>query len=649
MPLQLPRWTLFLAPPESTGDSRDDRKCDRELFQPRQADEPSSHKGEPDLLGTVLPGQWELRRRIGVGGMGEVYAATCLADRFPYAVKVLAQKFVNNPIMLARFQHECWVLRSVAHPHIVKAHSFFEDRGERFYYSMELLEGDSLIDLVKRRPLELARALPIALQLCSAVTTLHDLGVIHRDLKPANVFIIREAGKDHVKLLDLGICKLTPRWYAKVDLRTRPELRIRTQAGIVMGTPGYIGPLSDDRDDLEAGVLRDVFGLGATLFRIVVGRTPYKTSPPQEGDDPNWTAEDDKRIPFVLENVLRKAIAVDPAVRYSSIESLRDELEQAAMELGVIPFVPEKPPATPGLISASTSTPAPIELKELLRVPTGAEAPPELPCVSTATEAPPKLRVPTGAEAPPELPCGPTASKGPPLPEDPTPHAGVAGDTDPTTSKGSRVGRGRQHLATVLVVLVMLLGVYVALDLIGHLSDRDKPTGQGAAVIADQPDRAGADSALESRGPELADPMVKPVSKAMVAADDAGSRAAHAPTPLATKDLGSSPLDDPASAPSTPRATSRSRLTPKAFRKVAASRQTALTLCARALRGKTNVDVVVRISAEGSIADLRLEPDVSFLAASCVDEAFEPLHFPASESSSTHRWPLSRAAKAERE
>jgi len=172
---------------------------------------------------------------------------------------------------------------------------------------------------------------------------LHDRGVIHRDLKPGNVFLTQVNGVEHVKLLDLGICKLTARWYAQAELRTRPDLRIKTQAGLVVGTPGYIGPTSDD-GDFASEVSRDVFGLGVTLFRVLFGRLPYVKSPPGEDDEPTWYPEDDERVPSSVADILKQAIAPDPALRFSSIESFREELELAAMELGAIPCVSESSP-----------------------------------------------------------------------------------------------------------------------------------------------------------------------------------------------------------------------------------------------------------------------------------------------------------------
>jgi len=308
-PLALPAWTVFLQACDGDGSGGDSGHGARTKPAPAKG----RARGRKRLgtttnrSGTVLAGQWELRERIGVGGMGEVYAATCLADRLPYAVKVLSPEHAADPVMVNRFQHEYMVLRRAQHPNIVAAHAFFEVDGE-FFYSMDLLEGESLHAMTQERPLPIDRALRLSLQLCDAVTALHALGVVHRDLKPSNVFVTQVDGREHLTLLDLGICKLTPLWYANLEMRTQPGRRIQTREGVVVGTDGYIGG-TDERGDLESEVLLDVFGLGATLFRVIVGRLPYKRTPPEASDAPEWLPQDEARIPRDLASVLSAAVA----------------------------------------------------------------------------------------------------------------------------------------------------------------------------------------------------------------------------------------------------------------------------------------------------------------------------------------------------
>jgi len=584
MPSALPGWTFFSRPKERT---------DGLAVAPEAAPRPGAHgralgRTRPSRAGSMLAGQWELRERIGAGGMGEVYAATCLADRRPYAVKLLGAEFATDPTMLTRFLHEFWVLRQISHPHIVAAHAYFEDGGER-YYSMELLRGESLSEALDHGPLELERGLRLALQLCAAVTALHERGVIHRDLKPGNVFVTQVHGAEHVKLLDLGICKLTARWYADAELRTRPELRIQTQAGIVVGTPGYIGPTSDE-GDFASDVSLDVFGLGVTLFRVFVGRLPYVKSPPGEDDEPRWYPKDDERIPSVLANVLKKAIAPDPALRFSSIESLRDELEQAAMEIGAIPCEPESSPARDG------NQARPIESRSVAE----------------------------GAE-----------------------HA----------NEQAELGESRaddQSRRTTLPrrgpgwALVALLGAYVAVDLGGHLVAHlrgDAETEPQANVVTLAGTRAPdpvAEDPENSDGSQ--DPVIPSAASTSIGAsvDTPGEQALTNPEPPSpVVGVEASVYQGPVPKKS------RKRLTPRSFRTTAASEQAALDRCARGLHDGPDVDAVVRVGADGKVSEIRLEPDVSFLAQSCVSSVFEGLTFPPSDGPSTHSWPLHRGENGE--
>jgi len=144
---------------------------------------------------------------------------------------------------------------------------------------------------------------------------LHARGVVHRDLKPDNIIVGQVDGRDHAWLVDFGVCKLLPAWYADLEFRTEPGLRLQTEAGAFLGTPGYASARDAENDD----ELRDVFGLAATLFRCLTGRMPYKQAPPQEGAEIEWFASDD-RLPRALKWALEFALMVDPKERCPSIE-----------------------------------------------------------------------------------------------------------------------------------------------------------------------------------------------------------------------------------------------------------------------------------------------------------------------------------------
>jgi len=282
-----------------------------------------------DRSGTVLGGQWELRKRLGAGGMGEVYKAASCLDRLPYALKLLFAKHGRGSTIRRRFEHEFCVLRRVDHPHIVKAHAFQETDSECFY-AMDLIQGPTLSALIApdEPPLDVLRVLRLAMQLCDALRHLHALGVVHRDLKPDNIIVQQLDGRDHAWLVDFGVCKLLPAWYSDLEMRTEPGLRLHTDTGALVGTRGYVAP---SKAEEEQDKLRDVFGLGATLFRCLTGRLPYPSAR-QEGAEVKWNARDD-RIPNALKYALEFALAIDPAKRCPSIEMLETRLRVALEDL----------------------------------------------------------------------------------------------------------------------------------------------------------------------------------------------------------------------------------------------------------------------------------------------------------------------------
>lgn len=286
--------------------------------------------------GSLFAGQWEVLKELGAGGMALVYKVFSRVERRIYAMKVLGELFAKDPTAVARFEHEFCTLKRLSHPHIVKADSFVAAKGEHpCFYTMEFLEGDPLDKIAKAGPLSVDRAVQLTLQICDAVAALHEIGVLHRDIKPANIIVSRVDGREHATLVDLGVCKWTPRYYAELDGRTPPDLRRETRAGTVLGTPGYMGASRDD-DDAE---FRDVFGLGATLFRIVTGRMPYKGEP---GPDEvlRWEAAD-ADLPGTLTEALAGALDASPSSRFQSIAEFRGALELVVDELAMQAGMPD--------------------------------------------------------------------------------------------------------------------------------------------------------------------------------------------------------------------------------------------------------------------------------------------------------------------
>src|SRR5687767_9860806 len=159
-------------------------------------------------IGSTINGRYQLEAAIGEGGMATVYAARHrLVDR-PCAVKVMNAALAKNEVIRERFRREAKAAQKLAHPNIIEIFDQGELEDGSLFLVMELLEGQTLSDLVMRDKLSLERTLPIAIQIARALARAHDLEVIHRDLKPENVFLAEsDDGSDFVKLLDFGIAR----------------------------------------------------------------------------------------------------------------------------------------------------------------------------------------------------------------------------------------------------------------------------------------------------------------------------------------------------------------------------------------------------------------------------------------------------------
>ncbi len=289
-----------------------------------------------DRSASVLEKQWELLKRIGSGGMADVYWVESKLVRWKYALKILGERYVHNPDAITRLEHEFCVLKRISNSHIVKAESFFYPADEPCFFIMEMVEGPTLNQLLASGPLPIDRALRISNQLLDTIETLHEKGLIHRDIKPLNIIIDTRDGLDHAVLIDFGICKWTAKFYANLDRRTSAKHRLHTEEGIVLGTPGYMGvPRKRIEAEAEANdeqeKLRDVFGLGVTIFQLMVGRMPYGNREPRPGEEVEWTVRDE-RMPAAFQGVLETAVASDPADRWRSIAEFREEFHEAVKE-----------------------------------------------------------------------------------------------------------------------------------------------------------------------------------------------------------------------------------------------------------------------------------------------------------------------------
>jgi len=281
------------------------------------------------MHGATLLGRYRIERPIGQGGMAHVYAGKHAVLERDVAIKVLRQRFSRRTSVVERFLLEARAASRVRHPHIVEVTDFGTTDDGLVFMVMERLEGETLAEMVERDgALPWARVRDIALQLCDALQTAHDAGIVHRDVSLKNCFrITRGRNPDYVKVLDFGI--------ARVDgLPDVPNGRLRrlTAETQILGTPEFMSPEQasksgdvDPRSDVYAmGVLMYALSTGTLPFEAestveLIARHMYEPVPPMTDHEPG--------IPPAVEAVVLKALAKQPEQRWQSMRELAAAIE----------------------------------------------------------------------------------------------------------------------------------------------------------------------------------------------------------------------------------------------------------------------------------------------------------------------------------
>jgi serine/threonine protein kinase/Tol biopolymer transport system component len=290
----------------------------------------------PDLIGRRI-GHYEMRARVGAGGMGVVYRAHDHALGRSVAIKVLPEAFASDRDRLARFEREARLLASLDHPNIAAIYGL-EKSGDVSALVLEFIEGETLEVRLTRGPLAAAQALALAVQIADALDHAHKRGVTHRDLKPSNIMLTRTGAK----LLDFGLAKWTEgsRGYvpsSSADRRVRPDgAGSLTEEGMILGTLHYMAPEQHEGKAVDARA--DVFAFGAVLYEMLTGRKAF-----DGGSAPAVMAAVLNAEPAALdtihqltspslERLVRKCLAKDPDDRWQTTRDLADELKWIAHE-----------------------------------------------------------------------------------------------------------------------------------------------------------------------------------------------------------------------------------------------------------------------------------------------------------------------------
>src|SRR5215475_11707419 len=215
-------------------------------------------------------GAYEIGASLGAGGMGEVYRATDTKLGRSVAIKFLPEAFSHDTERVARFQREARVLASLNHSNIAAIHGL-EEIDSRHFLVMELVSGETLADRIKRGPIPIEEALPIAKQIAEALEEAHEKGIIHRDLKPANIKVTPD-GK--VKVLDFGLAKPFEE-PAHSDLTNSPTMMtaVPSEASVILGTAAYMAPEQARGQVTDAR--SDIFAFGCVLYEMLTRKQAF--------------------------------------------------------------------------------------------------------------------------------------------------------------------------------------------------------------------------------------------------------------------------------------------------------------------------------------------------------------------------------------
>jgi eukaryotic-like serine/threonine-protein kinase len=277
--------------------------------------------------GTRL-GPYEIQALLGAGGMGEVYRARDTKLCRDVAIKILPEVFTSDPERLARFEREARMLAALNHPHIGAIYGV-EDAQSVHALVLELVEGDTLRERLRRGPLPLSDTLAIARQIAEALEAAHERGVIHRDLKPANVKVTPEGT---VKVLDFGLAKAASNDGVGFDLDQSPTITVdATIAGAILGTAAYMSP--EQARGKAVDKRTDIWAFGCVLYEMLAGCRAFSGDTATDAiaaileREPRWNRLP-AATPTAVRHLLRRCLEKDPKRRLRDIGDARIELEE---------------------------------------------------------------------------------------------------------------------------------------------------------------------------------------------------------------------------------------------------------------------------------------------------------------------------------
>ncbi|HEY6928930.1 MAG TPA: protein kinase [Thermoanaerobaculia bacterium] len=299
-------------------------------------------------------GGYEIRSRLGAGGMGEVYRARDTRLGRDVALKFLPEEFAKDVGRVRRFEAEARAASALSDPNIVTVYDVGSSESVS-YIAMELVEGKTLREILASGALPLKKILDVAVQIASGLARAHGAGIVHRDLKPENVMISKDG---LVKILDFGLAKRMP-----FEGEAGPDRPTLTQEGTVVGTVGYMSP--EQAEGQPVDFRSDQFSFGSILYEMATGKRSFygksavRTLAAIVNEEPEPIEKTNPKVPAPLRWIVGRCLAKDPPDRYASTQDLVQELKVLRDHLSEVTGEPaatathSRPAVIAGLIAAA--------------------------------------------------------------------------------------------------------------------------------------------------------------------------------------------------------------------------------------------------------------------------------------------------------
>ena len=275
-------------------------------------------------------GNYKVSKKLGAGGMGEVYLAQDARLARPAALKLLARHLTSDEERVRRFRQEALAASALNHPNIITVYDIGKWQG-RDFIGTEYVEGVTLRTRMRDRRLPLAAAIDVSLQIARALSAAHSAGIVHRDIKPENV-MVRPDGL--VKVLDFGIAKCAEPTCAPDS----SSAWIKTATGVVMGTTSYMSPEQARGEDVDART--DIWSLGVILYEMIARRLPFPGKTPTERiaaiieREPEPLSKSRQAVPAELERIVSRMLQKNREQRYSRATEVVEDLDKVRAALG---------------------------------------------------------------------------------------------------------------------------------------------------------------------------------------------------------------------------------------------------------------------------------------------------------------------------